>query len=508
MAVSYMLVSAAAVLLVEVVLLAMTVPRIRDADQLADQARQRATAAEQNVNRLKAEALAQTVANAAGKAAAAAASGSPAATDASLLDAAAGGFADPAVTDQIAAARLNDWADAVAQVVAGADGHVVAANPPDFLPAGVMIPAAARGTHAQSGLSDEQGRTNYWASMPIEVSNAGGAARRTIGVVYVLVRTADAVKGGSAADDRGNPVDTADPGSDSATDTTVGSLVVPGIVVLALLLPVGVLFGLLSTGRLIRRIRRLSQGTAAMAGGDLRARVPVSGGDEVGGLERAFNSMAESLDEAVAEQRVAAGTEARHAERNRIARELHDSISQDLFSVGLVATGMRKALPAGTELFEQAASMERSLARTMREMRALLLQLRPVALEDLGLAAALEELCRVYQARLGIAVEVHVEPAELEPQVEHAVLRVVQEAIGNAIRHGDPAVIELRMAKTAAGIEVTVRDDGRGFDPSSATGRHGMGLDLMRERMQEVGGTADIVSAPAEGTTVTVSLPA
>src|SRR5262249_32996090 len=131
-------------------------------------------------------------------------------------------------------------------------------------------------------------------------------------------------------------------------DTTIGSLVVPGIVALVLLLPVGALFGLLSTGRLIRRIRRLSEGTSAMAGGDLQVRIPVSGGDEAGRLEQAFTSMAERPDAAVAEQRAAAGAEARRAERGRIARELHDSISQDLFSVSLVASGLRKALPPGS----------------------------------------------------------------------------------------------------------------------------------------------------------------
>jgi signal transduction histidine kinase len=546
MAASYVLVSAAAVVLVEAVLLAVTVPRIQNADQAAAQAKQRAVEAEQNVGRLKTEALALSLATAAGKAAAGAADNAPGAADnapgaadnapgaadTTLLAAASRGFADPSVTDQSAAARTEEWADAIVRAVAAGDGRVIAASPSDALPPGSMLPEAARSQRPQAGQSQDHGSVTYWASAPIEISTTAGTGRRSIGIAYVFVKPSRAVPGpaGGAAQNRapagaeeaeekavggvsavrgqapGGEV--TDPDAGAASGTTVGSLVGPGMVVLVLLLPVGALFGLLSTGRLIRRVRRLSEGTAAMAGGDLRVRIPVSDGDEVGSLERAFNGMAERLDAAVTEQRVAAGAEARHAERNRIARELHDSISQDLFSVGLVAAGMRKALPPGSELYDQAVSMERSLAQTMREMRALLLQLRPVALEDLGLAAALEEVCRVYQARLGVPIALRVDPVSLEPEVEHAVLRVVQEAIGNAIRHGDPSAIELRLTAADGVIEVVVQDDGCGFDPLSATGRHGMGLALMRERMRELGGTVGVVSAPDEGTTITVSLPA
>jgi signal transduction histidine kinase len=225
-------------------------------------------------------------------------------------------------------------------------------------------------------------------------------------------------------------------------------------------------------------------------------------------LERAFNSMAERLDGAVAEQRATAGAEARRQERGRIARELHDSISQELFSVSLIAAGMHKALPPGSELRDQAGLMERSLSRTMREMRALLLELRPIQLEDAGLNAALDELCRTYEARLGIRITASLDPVVLDASAEHAVLRVVQESVGNAIRHGDPSSIELSLVAADDRVEVTVRDNGRGFDLGGTSGRHGMGLDLMRERIREHGGIVEIISAPERGTTVHVSLPA
>jgi signal transduction histidine kinase len=246
-----------------------------------------------------------------------------------------------------------------------------------------------------------------------------------------------------------------------------------------------------------------------MADGDLRTRIPVSGGDEVGRLEHAFNSMAERLDAALEVQRKAAGSEAQRAERARIARELHDSISQDLFSASLLAGGLRKALPPNSELRHQAESMELSLVRTMREMGAMLLELRPIALEDAGLAEALGELCRAYEARLGISISTQIDdPLWLGAPVEHAVFRVIQEAIGNAVRHGDPDAIELRVAVADGRVAVTVQDDGHGFDPLMTNGRHGMGLQLMRERINELGGAVEVLSAPERGTTVLVLLPA
>ena len=289
-------------------------------------------------------------------------------------------------------------------------------------------------------------------------------------------------------------------------DIGFSGLLLPGGVVLLLLVPVGALFGLLSTGPLIRRVRRLAEGTSTMADGDLGTRLPVTGNDEVAMLERSFNAMAERLETAVAAQRAVAGAEARRAERARITRELHDSISQHLFSASMVAGGLRKALTAGSELHGQAESLERSLEHTKREMRAMLLELRPVALEDAGLAAALDELCRSYRIGLGITATARVEGDGLAAAVEHAVLRVVQEAVGNAVRHGRPTTVEVEVVRTGGQVAVTVRDDGLGFEPSDGH-RHGMGLDLMRDRVGELAGTVDVASAPERGTTVKVLIP-
>jgi len=151
--------------------------------------------------------------------------------------------------------------------------------------------------------------------------------------------------------------------------------------------------------------------------------------------------------------------------------------------------------------------MERTVSGALHEMQALLLELRPVALREAGLLPALDELCRAYRDRLGIAVEADLEPVELDPAAEPAVLRVVQEALANAVKHARPSRVVLRVRDAGGGRAVlSVSDDGAGFDPARAAGRHGMGLDLMRERVAELGGQLRLESAPGEGTTVRVTL--
>jgi two-component system, NarL family, sensor histidine kinase LiaS len=276
-----------------------------------------------------------------------------------------------------------------------------------------------------------------------------------------------------------------------------------GLLVLAAAVPVGLIFGLLSTRRLIGRLRRLAATTVAVADGDYHHRVPVTGSDEVTQLEANLNRMAERLDAAMATQRQLASA----TERARIARELHDAISQDLFSLRLLAGGLRKALPAGSPLRPEAEAMEQTATQTMHEMQALLLELRPVVLEDAGLIPALEELCSAYQERLGVTIDADLDPVALAPPAEHAVLRIVQEALANAVKHAQPNRIRLRLHHQDGQVAVTVTDDGAGFDPSLATQRHGMGLGLMRERVAELGGTLQLDSTPGQGTTVQILLP-
>jgi signal transduction histidine kinase len=143
----------------------------------------------------------------------------------------------------------------------------------------------------------------------------------------------------------------------------------------------------------------------------------------------------------------------------------------------------------------------------MREMQALLLELRPVALEDAGLVPAIEELCRAYETRLGINVVAELAEVRLDPPAEHAVLRVTQEALGNAVKHGDPETVNVMLGNGTGVVTLEVSDDGCGFDPQGVRDRHGMGLGAMRDRVAELGGGLEVTSSPGAGTTVRVRLP-
>lgn len=474
MALSYVLVSVAAVLVVEAILLLIVAPRVLSGAGTAAQAEAQAAG---DAKTLSVAAVGLNLTT-------------PGLSDHDLLT---GLTSQVSTQTGIGNARMREGV--AAEALAAPDGTIALSSAPGRYPAGSPLPVRVAAAAARSGLIRQQGRSVGWASSPVVAWGTptvtrskvpANRGRRVIGMVYVQL-----------------------PAS-AGQQQTVGNLnrlLLPGFVVLLLIVPVGVLFGLLSTGALIRRIRRLAEVTTAMAEGEFQSRIPKSGGDEVGRLEEAFNRMAERLEAAVQAERDTAASDGRRAERSRIARELHDSISQDLFSLRLLAGGLSKALPVDTDLWHKAESMERTVDRTMREMQALLLELRPVVLEDAGLLPALTELCRAYEARLGVPVRTDLETVRLEPMVEHAVLRIAQEALGNAIRHGDPGLVELSLKDGDGGVVVRVRDDGRGFDPRRCGDGHGMGLNLMRERTTELGGTFEVVSAPGEGTTITASIP-
>jgi signal transduction histidine kinase len=293
--------------------------------------------------------------------------------------------------------------------------------------------------------------------------------------------------------------------------TVSAGLMRTGLVVLIVAVPVGIAFGLLSTRRLTRRLRRLAGLSLSVADGDFAPRVPVTGHDEVSTLEENFNRMAGQLQASLDATRALASANARHEERSRIARELHDSISQELFSLSVLAGGLRRALPAstGAALLGQVETMERTAGDTMREMQSLLLALRPVALDEVGLASAIEGICHAYTERLGILVTASVEALELGPTVEHAILRVTQEAVANAVRHSGATVITVRLRGAAPEVaELEVTDDGHGFDVAGReSGGGGLGLRAMRDRVAEHGGRIVIESSPDGGTRVRACFP-
>ena len=280
-----------------------------------------------------------------------------------------------------------------------------------------------------------------------------------------------------------------------------GPLLSGSYALLFAIVPVGVLFGLLASRRLVRRVRRLERAAVAVADGDYTVTLPVSGRDEVGRLEANFTTMTRQLGSALAAGRQRATGDARAAERARIAREVHDAISQHLFGLRMIAAGMCRADPGN----QQARAIERISEEALRDMQALLAELHPASLDGAGLAPALQQICAAYHDRLGVTVDASLDDVTVPAPVEHALLRITQEACANAVRHGNARRLAVSMTRRDGHVELAVRDTGTGFDPAAP--HAGSGLAHIRDRVAELGGTVDIDSAPGRGAALTVRVP-
>jgi signal transduction histidine kinase len=196
-------------------------------------------------------------------------------------------------------------------------------------------------------------------------------------------------------------------------------------------------------------------------------------------------------------------------ERKRLARELHDSVTQTLFSISLTAEAAATLVEADpARAREQLGHLQELTRAAMQEMRSLIFELRPAELETAGLAAALrkhvEVLRRLHEQEIDVRVE---GDRRLPPGIEKGLLRIAQEALGNALRHAGASRVELSLVTRDSRVALRVADDGRGFDPEEAAARsRRLGLTSMRERTEALGGTLSIESEPGSGTTVAVEV--
>jgi signal transduction histidine kinase len=143
----------------------------------------------------------------------------------------------------------------------------------------------------------------------------------------------------------------------------------------------------------------------------------------------------------------------------------------------------------------------------IREMRALLLELRPTSLEHLSLDEALAELAAAYRTRLSISIHIDLTSMPLEARIEHALLRITQEALSNAARHAHATEITLALAPCGEAVELCIHDNGRGFNTEDPSLRHGLGLHLLQERVEELHGSLQPESSPGVGTALKVRVP-
>ena len=195
-------------------------------------------------------------------------------------------------------------------------------------------------------------------------------------------------------------------------------------------------------------------------------------------------------------------------ERQRVARELHDSISQALFTLTIT-------LESAQQFFKKDAScvpvlLERTHAvakEALGDVRALISELRPAPLEQRGLPDALRAQFAAMATRTGIAIELQTDGvARLAPESEDALYRIALEAVNNAVNHARPTRVAVNLAQRDNQVTLTVTDNGAGFDVRGDYAGH-YGLKTMRERARALGGEVRIDSAPGAGTTVRAEIP-
>lgn len=286
-------------------------------------------------------------------------------------------------------------------------------------------------------------------------------------------------------------------------------------------LAVGVGNGYLESRELRRRMGTLGEAARLWAGGRLGHRIVEVGGesDEVSALAVSLNRMAGRLEEQVnalmrlleenEQLQQQAATAATLTERARLARELHDSVSQQIFAIGMTAGAVQKLYDWDSERARPlVGQLEEMAQKAQAEMRALLLHLRPVELEGRSLAEALERFLMEVCARHGLRYDLEIgeNVSVLGEGVEAQLFRIGQEAVSNVIRHAQASRVAVRLVGLADEVYFSVRDDGKGFAVDRGTdGSYGM--KTLRERTEEAGGRLEIRTSSGAGTEVAVVVP-
>lgn len=280
----------------------------------------------------------------------------------------------------------------------------------------------------------------------------------------------------------------------------------------------GLMAGYRYGNRLKRRLDRLMETILHYERGDFGHRAPALGDDEIGMVADHLNEMAgwverhvaslQRLSTQQAQWREQVAQAAVIEERQRLARELHDAVSQQLFAISMMSSAVLEQVPEGENpLRRQITAIETMAGKAQSEMRALLLHLRPAVLEGKGLKQGLEELLTAFRERHPI--QVRWEMADLPPVprgVEDHLFRIVQEALSNVLRHSKATTVTVRLQVVSRQVRLKIIDDGVGFSTGQAKASS-YGLQVIGERASEIGGVAEVISIPGQGTQVEVKVP-
>ncbi|GAC1388428.1 MAG: hypothetical protein NVSMB49_00470 [Ktedonobacteraceae bacterium] len=262
----------------------------------------------------------------------------------------------------------------------------------------------------------------------------------------------------------------------------------------------GAIFGYVSSRSLTRRLKRLSLIADTWSQGDFSVVASDTSGDELGQMTRRFNTMAEQLQYLIETRQQLATLE----ERNRLARDLHDSVKQQIFAismqVGAVKVLLGRDITAAKKHLDETETL---VHQAQQELTTLIKELRPAALEGKGLVEALHDLTVQWMQQTGIIAKLQVEGQQVLPlTVEEALFRVAQEGLSNVARHSHATLVYIKLSVTGDTVTLAIDDNGHGFDSTQRNG-HGVGFHSMQERMKAFGGDVRVESSPGKGTHVT-----
>jgi two-component system, NarL family, sensor histidine kinase UhpB len=203
--------------------------------------------------------------------------------------------------------------------------------------------------------------------------------------------------------------------------------------------------------------------------------------------------------------------EVQESERKELARELHDRVGQSLTALN-INLGILKGLVSSHDRAEAGSRLADSAAlvkSTVRAIENVVSELRPPMLEDFGLMAALQWYATEFSLRTGVAVSVggKESSARISADIEIALYRIVQEALNNVAKHAHATTVAIALGRSGSEYEMSVTDDGIGFDLGAQSSRPGLGMVTMRERAQAVGGRFEVMALPGNGTRLTVRVP-
>lgn len=280
----------------------------------------------------------------------------------------------------------------------------------------------------------------------------------------------------------------------------------------------GLYFSYKKSQRLIDRLNEIHVGVTKLSRGSYEHRIADSETDEIGAISHDINELSEKVQKQVQSlQKLAnekaslaekAHTAATIEERQRLARDLHDAVSQQLFALNMMSSAALKLFESKPEAAKSQLEQVVELAnKAQGEMRALLLHLRPVELSGESLSEGISGLVVELKQKSGVEIESEIKAIpKLSRAIEDHLFRLVQESLANALRHSRASKLTTKLHRSDGYLFFHLRDNGVGFDLSQQK-KASYGLKTMQERCEEIGGTFSIKSAKNQGTTIDVRVP-